>query len=1184
MKATRLILGVLAGVAVLAAGAIGAWQWDVRSRSFFTDADRIHVAASEAPIRRILWQPAEPIAAMEGARADEYEPRVSRDGSLLVFVRGRAGANADLYSRKRTPQGWSAAEPIAAINTEHDELGPELSPDGCALYFYSDRPGGLGGYDIWVSRATPDGWGEPVNLGAAVNSSANEYGPALTPDGKRLYFSSNRPRPGEPGAQRDAWPATIREQRARHDYDLYRSDLDGTGASDAAAVTELNTTWDEGAPAISPVGDFLYFASDRPGGLGGFDIYRARILRGRLTAPENLGPAVNSAANDLDAALSMDGFRLYFSSDRPGPAPAVSSQPPAAGPAAGTPKTEPDRYALWVSGSREVFSEVGPVQAGLLAQLWAAAWPWLLLLLLIALLALLLFAALRDATMRRRLAQLSLMAKCLLVSMLIHAGILALMAVWRVGNAIGDIMRPAGGTRVSLGSVGSGGIAAQIRSSVSTGGVQTPAVELSRLSMPSPQIAAPTLALSAPAAPLLLPAAHPPVILSDSRPMDAAPPLVASPPSLSITSNVQARPPLAQTPDAPTSEAHSTPIADTHFTGLRASPASEEVQSTQVSIAPAAADIPQVPSQAPSLPSVESSSTSHGSLPTQSAAAFDSPNSAVTPKLPQTAAASSPSEPTPMTSTGPALPVGLRAAQTASAGPQVSRVSLQPAPSAIPDIGPSGPPTLQEASTAPTPPSAAAGTPVSLSPACAPEARLPGLSTQTAEVTQGEPRPEAAPDQLDISTPAAGGRFQPSISDAPLGAGTMVHLAPAPGKPGDIPRSDHSSGAASIPDAPSHATASAPSAGRIDLPAAGTPGLASRLPSVPDEPAKPIESFAQRAPEVRAQVLEKSGGSQETEHAVALALEWFKSHQEPDGRWSGRRFDDRCGRCGGEAEIDSDASMTGMALLCFLAAGHTHTADGPHRDAVRKALTWIVDREDSFGDLRRGETMYSQTIASVALCEAYAMTRDQWLEGPARRAVTFVARGPSSQPGRPGRSSVSDTSVLGWQIMAIKSAERCGFSVPSTAFDAAARWLDQVSNSSGRYAYRPGDAPNAAATAEAMFVQQLLGHTRDESRMRDSAQFILATPPSWRHGAPTYHWYYATLALFQQQGEPWRRWNAAVSKELIANQRQDGPAAGSWDPQDQWSKLGGRIYQTAVCTLSLQVYYRYKPAEGPPAP
>ena len=98
--------------------------------------------------------------------------------------------------------------------------------------------------------------------------------------------------------------------------------------------------------------------------------------------------------------------------------------------------------------------------------------------------------------------------------------------------------------------------------------------------------------------------------------------------------------------------------------------------------------------------------------------------------------------------------------------------------------------------------------------------------------------------------------------------------------------------------------------------------------------------------------------------------------------------------------------------------------------------------------------------------------------------------------------------------------------------------------------------------------------------MGASARFIAATPPSWSAGAPTHHWYYATLALFQHQGEEWTRWNEALKRELLGHQHGTGPDSGSWDPQDETSRLVGRVYQTAVCTLSLEVYYRYRTEPG----
>jgi hypothetical protein len=377
---------------------------------------------------------------------------------------------------------------------------------------------------------------------------------------------------------------------------------------------------------------------------------------------------------------------------------------------------------------------------------------------------------------------------------------------------------------------------------------------------------------------------------------------------------------------------------------------------------------------------------------------------------------------------------------------------------------------------------------------------------------------------------------------------------------------------------------------------ASTPGSGSSIPGagplaparedvlasgirLPETLPEPVETFAQRAPEMRAEVLEKMGGSAETERAVTLALEWFTRHQEPDGRWTGRHFDDRCGKCESHAEFDADAAMTGLTLLCYLGAGHTHVKDGAFQEHVRKALSYLVARQAPNGDLRQKETMYGQTVATVALCEAYAMTKDQALAGPARRAVEFVLTSAARSASPRSSPSEQDTPVLGWLVMTVESARRAGFDVPRGTFDGATRWLDTVSTrrNRGRYSYRPGEQPSTTMTAEAMFVQQILGHPRTETRMEQSASFIAQSLPAWEPGAPTHHWYYATLALFEHQGADWQTWNNALTTALLANQIQDGPAAGSWAPMDQWSRMGGRVYQTAICTLSLEVYYRYKP-------
>ncbi|RMH27859.1 MAG: hypothetical protein D6693_04645, partial [Planctomycetota bacterium] len=381
-------------------------------------------------------------------------------------------------------------------------------------------------------------------------------------------------------------------------------------------------------------------------------------------------------------------------------------------------------------------------------------------------------------------------------------------------------------------------------------------------------------------------------------------------------------------------------------------------------------------------------------------------------------------------------------------------------------------------------------------------------------------------------------------------------------------------------DAPDATPAVAP-APALDLAEAPAPLAPALALAVPTETAPPETVYPQRDPEQRRELVERLGGSDETERAVALALDWLARHQSPDGRWSGRDFDDGCGQCGGRARADVDVALTGLAALCYLGADYTHTKDSEHRMVVRRALDFLLANLDEAGDIRSGETMYSQGIAAIALCEAFGMTGDPLLREPAQRAIDFITRAHNADAGgwryEPGMAG--DTSVLGWQVMALASARRVGLRVPEESFAQSRAWLERVSRprAAGLYAYQPGMPPTRSMTAEGMFVQQLLGRGRDEARMVQSASFVVAEPPDWERDANTYLWYYGTLALFQHQGEPWAQWNEALTRELLAQQRGDGLAAGSWDPADRWSRIAGRVYQTALCTLSLEVYYRYLP-------
>jgi hypothetical protein len=341
---------------------------------------------------------------------------------------------------------WSDPAPVPAINTKYDELGPAPSADGRTLYFYSDRPGGLGGYDLWVTIRDDKGWQPPRNLGATINTAFNEYGPSLSPDGKTLFFSSNRPAATESQPSQDAWRATVREDLYRHDYDLYMSSVTQSGLSPPIALAALNSSANEGSPAFSPVGDFLYFASDRPGGHGGFDLYRARLVHGTFGHPENLGPTVNTERNELDPSVDMGGFSLLFSSDR-------------------SIENAPQRYRLYRTESREVFRDVDVRYAQVdWRGLWRKLAPNLFWAILALLSTLFLLALIRDMHRRR----LSLMARCLLVSLLIHTLLMFFFNTVRVSATIASAIRSGGPIRVAMAGAGSeGALHAQIRGHLS---------------------------------------------------------------------------------------------------------------------------------------------------------------------------------------------------------------------------------------------------------------------------------------------------------------------------------------------------------------------------------------------------------------------------------------------------------------------------------------------------------------------------------------------------------------------------------------------------------------------------------------------------------------------------------------------------------------------------------------------
>ncbi len=249
----------------------------------------------------------------------EYDPSISADGLELYFQSNRSGGfgDRDLYvvTRATTQDDWS--EPMnlgPMLNTPGRDAGPEISSDGLSLYFNSNRPGGLGNYDLYVAmRQSPsEPWGPPVNLGPSVNTSADEINSTISSDGLSLFFSDGDAlgtvaRFGGYGGA-DIWVAQ-------------RTSLSDAWGPPTNLGPQINLSFTIGAPEISSDGLTLFFSGYRPSTGGTHDLWLARrsAIDAPWGAPVNLGPAVNSESDaDLNPTISADGRMLYFASFRAG--------------------------------------------------------------------------------------------------------------------------------------------------------------------------------------------------------------------------------------------------------------------------------------------------------------------------------------------------------------------------------------------------------------------------------------------------------------------------------------------------------------------------------------------------------------------------------------------------------------------------------------------------------------------------------------------------------------------------------------------------------------------------------------------------------------------------------------------------------------------------------------------------
>jgi hypothetical protein len=324
--------------------------------------------------------------------------------------------------------------------------------------------------------------------------------------------------------------------------------------------------------------------------------------------------------------------------------------------------------------------------------------------------------------------------------------------------------------------------------------------------------------------------------------------------------------------------------------------------------------------------------------------------------------------------------------------------------------------------------------------------------------------------------------------------------------------------------------------------------------------------------------------------AIAAGLNWLTRHQSKDGNWSLQEYTKQCSdaTCTGPGRDESLCAATAMGVLPLLAAGQSPTHDGPFKKTVVSGLDWLVKHQAEGGDLAAGakQQMYSHGLAAIVLCEAYGQSKDDALAKSAQRAIDFIEDAQSQQTGGwryyPGEEG--DTSVFGWQIAALTSAQRAGLKVNPATIESAKRLLKSVTKTTdvgvatGKFSYMPDSPETPAISAVGILCSQRLGVRKEDPLIANGVKYLMKNKPD-ENKRNLYYWLYGTQVLHNVSGKDWDAWNRQVRKILVESQEHDGCAAGSWDPdkptRDAWSPTGGRLMATSFACLTLEVHYRY---------
>ena len=342
----------------------------------------------------------------------------------------------------------------------------------------------------------------------------------------------------------------------------------------------------------------------------------------------------------------------------------------------------------------------------------------------------------------------------------------------------------------------------------------------------------------------------------------------------------------------------------------------------------------------------------------------------------------------------------------------------------------------------------------------------------------------------------------------------------------------------------------------------------------------------------REKSLARDGGTADTERAVGAAVSWLARHQNADGSWGcgPKGFAKHCKdpsctkylKDPKEAPAEYPMAATAFGVLPYFAAGQTHETPGPYKGVINRALTWMTkEQNQKTGQMGTG-TMYEHGLATIALCEAYGLSKDRRLKLHAQAAIAFIEDAQNDKSGGwhygANPPTDGDTSVVGWQLMALKSGQMAGLNVNSQTLVKAKAYLKTVAKgkSGGQFSYMADSPPTPTMSAVGLLCNQYGGMKRTDPAMVEGQAYVMSALPQ-AEGNP-YFFYYATQVMHNLPGPEWDTWNRHARRFLIKTQvKEKGSCAeGSWNPEGK-PHVMGPVMMTSICALTLEVYYRYLP-------